>query len=303
MEPIIYALPHAEAVAERLGDTLGLPVGELATRRFPDGEPWMRVVDACQGRDAVVVADLNRPDTKVAALLFLAQTLGELGARRVGLVAPYLAYMRQDERFEAGEAVTSRCFARLVSRDYDWLATVDPHLHRLGSLGELYAIPTFAAKAAPLIAHWLAQQPIEPVLVGPDAESEQWVEQVASLMDCPYVTFEKTRHGDRDVELADTSLEACRGRRPVIVDDIISTGVTMAETIGKLRQAGLAQPVCVAIHGVFAKGAEQRLRQAGAAGVLTCNTIAHRTNAIDVAPALAEQVGVALRHSSADAAE
>ncbi len=303
MDPMIFALPDSQPLATRLGQTLHLPVGTLAARRFPDGESWLRVLDDCVGRDAVVVADLSRPDIKLAQLLFAAETLRDLGARRVGLVAPYLAYMRQDERFQRGEALTSAYFAELIAQHYRWLVTVDPHLHRLGSLAELYRIPTFVARSAPFVAHWLAGQTHAPVLVGPDAESEQWVAEVAGLLGCPHVIFEKTRHGDRHVELNDLDLSAHRGRQPVILDDIISTGTTMVETIERLTRAGLDAPVCIGIHAVFADGACERIRRAGARAVCTCNSITHRTNGIDISSALAEQLVVALRHVAADAAE
>lgn len=303
MDPIFFALPDAKALAQRLGHALQIPVGELSTRRFPDGESWMRVREDCREADAVVLADSSRPDDKLAQLLFAAETLRDVGARRVGLVAPYLAYMRQDERFHAGEALTSNYFAEFVAQHFQWLVTVDPHLHRHASLAELYRVPAFVAHSAPMVARWLATQPIDPVLVGPDTESEQWVAAVARLVDCPYVIFEKTRHGDRDVELSRVDLHPHRQRQPVILDDIISTGTTMVETLGRLHQAGLAAPVCVGIHGVFADAAERRIREAGARAVYTCNSIAHATNAVDVTAAIAEQTVVALRHCAAHAAE
>ena len=303
MDPIVYALSEGDALADEIAGALNVSLGKVDVRRFPDGESWLRVRDSCEGRQAVVVADLCRPDDRLVQLLFLAHTLRDLGAGRTGLVAPYLAYMRQDERFRAGEGVTARYFADLMSTHFDWLATVDPHLHRLGSLQQIYAIPTFCAHSAPHVAQWLADAAVDPVLIGPDAESEQWVNQVAKLVDCPHVIFEKTRHGDRDVEVHAGRLDAFRERTPVILDDIISTGTTMAETIVRLREAGLAPPICVGIHGVFADEVRARLIDAGAAQVVTCNTIGHPTNAIDVRPALIDQVDRAVAQTSADAAE
>ncbi|WP_164119514.1 ribose-phosphate pyrophosphokinase-like domain-containing protein, partial [Stenotrophomonas maltophilia] len=85
---------------------------------------------------------LAQPNEKILPLIFAAATARELGAARVGLVAPYLAYMRQDRRFNPGEAVTSRQMAHLVSGAFDWMVTVDPHLHRYSDLSEIYSIPT-----------------------------------------------------------------------------------------------------------------------------------------------------------------
>lgn len=303
MKPIIFALPGSEAFGQRFAQSLEVDTGEVAVRRFPDGESWVRVLSNCAERDAIVVADLNRPDSKICQLVFLAQTLRDLGAGRVGLVAPYLAYMRQDEQFEPGEAVTSSYFSELIAHYFEWLVTLDPHLHRRGSLAEIYRIPAFAAQSAPFISRWADRLDEELVLVGPDAESEQWVGEVARQVECAHFIFEKTRHGDRDVELGEADLERFEGLRPVIFDDIISTGTTMLETIARLRRNGMADPYCVGIHGVFAGDAHARLLEAGAAKVLTTNSIAHPTNAIDIAPALSEKIAVALQHTAVEAAE
>ena len=189
---------------------------------------------------------------------------------------------------------------------FDWLVTLDPHLHRHAGLGELYRIPTFVARSAPHVARWLERLDADPVLIGPDAESEQWVSAVAAIATCPFLIFDKTRHGDRDVEIADVEFgEADLGghhrRVPVILDDIISTGTTMVETIDLLDRAGFKRPICVGIHGVFADGASSELVER-AERVLTCNSIPHPTNAIDITPALAEQITVALAHTPVGAA-
>jgi ribose-phosphate pyrophosphokinase len=308
MEPIFFALSDDGAFAHRLAGLVDASLGEMSVRRFPDGESWVRVLEDVEGREVVVVANLDRPDQKLSQLMFLAETLRDLGAARVGVVAPYLAYMRQDERFAPGEGVTSRYFADFLSRYFDWLVTLDPHLHRHGSLADLYRIPTFSGRAAPQIAQWLTRQAIDPVLIGPDAESEQWVGAVAHIMGCPQVIFDKIRHGDREVELADVTrgkVDLCsvRNRTPVIIDDIISTGATMFEAVDQLQTAGLRAPICVGIHGVFSDDADRQLLARGAEQVVTCNSIAHPTNAIDITPALAEQIGAALSHTSVDSAE
>ena len=175
-------------------------------------------------------------------LLFAAATARELGASRVGLVAPYLAYMRQDRRFKPGEAVTSRQVARLLSDAFDWLVTVDPHLHRYSSLADIYSIPTHVVHAAPLIAEWIKANVTNPLIIGPDSESEQWVAAVASDVGAPYSVLEKVRHGDRDVEIRLKDLEQWKGRTPVLVDDIISTGRTMIEAVRLSVFARMAIP-------------------------------------------------------------
>src|SRR3546814_4004529 len=103
--------------------------------------------------------------------------------------------MRQDRRFQLGEAVSSKSVARLVSATFDRLVTVDPHLHRYPALSTLYTIPDITLHAAPALADWIAAHVEAPLLIGPDEESEQWVRseehtsELQSLMRISYAVF------------------------------------------------------------------------------------------------------------------
>jgi ribose-phosphate pyrophosphokinase len=288
---VLIAVPGSEATAQRLGTRLGLDVIVPELRQFPDGEIYVRVDRDALDPDAVIVGNLHGDNFLHVA--FLAGTARDLGAVRVGLVAPYLAYMRQDSRFKRGEGVTAAYFARLVSSTVDWLVTVDPHLHRYDSLDGIYSIPTTIVHAAPVIARWIADQVEHPVLVGPDAESAQWVSAVAAQCHAPYLILEKTRRGDRDVSISapdSSSGHFSNGHTPVVIDDIVSTGRTMLEATRQLRAAGSAPPMCIAIHAVFADAVHDELVAAGARGIITCNTISHTSNGICVADPLADAV-------------
>ena len=285
---LILAWPGAARLAATLADKLGADWSELALHRFPDGESLVRIDAPVRGRCVVFAASLNHPDDKTLPLLFAADAARELGASQVGLVAPYLAYMRQDRRFNAGEAVTSRSYARLLSSSFDFLVTVDPHLHRWHSLGELYPIRTQAVASAPAIAQWLRRRVKNALIVGPDAESEQWVAQVAQLADSPWTVMTKTRRGDRQVDVKLREHKRWAGRMPVLLDDIVSTGETVLAAAAALKKAGLPAPVCVAVHALFAADTLWRLLEGGVAKVVTCDTVAHSTNAISLAPLLAK---------------
>ena len=288
----VLSMPGAQECTERVAAKLGAARCRLEHRRFPDGETYLRVADEVHGRDVAVVAQLRDPDAQIPALLFVADALRELGAASVGLVAPYLPYMRQDMRFEPGEAITSRSFARLVSAAFDWLVTVDPHLHRHASLGAIYTIPAAVVPSAPAIAAWVQSRVAHPHLIGPDEESAQWVAEVAALTGCPYTVLRKERRGDREVALTLPDLQALRGCTPVLVDDIIASAHTLAEAVRQLRAQGLAAPVCIGVHAVFAGDAAALLQATGAAHVVSCNTLPHASNAIDVTGAVAEAVRV-----------
>lgn len=288
--PLLLGMPGNEAMTQALAERLRTAIVAREFRHFPDGETYIRIDSPIQHAHLAVVCTLDRPDDKLLPLLFGAGTAKALGAASVGLICPYLAYMRQDRRFQSGESITSVHFAKLLSRWFDWLVTVDPHLHRRRSLSEIYDIPASALHAAPLVSAWIRDNVERPLLVGPDAESEQWVRAVAEGAEAPYVVLEKVRHGDRDVEVKVPQVERWNDRTPILVDDIISTAGTMIETIRHLAAQGFAGPVCIGVHGIFAANAYADLLAAGAGRVVTSNTIAHETNAIDVSALLAQAV-------------
>lgn len=286
---LVLALPDGTQLANALAQQLGCAHGELALHIFPDGETLVRIDAPVQGRTVVLAGSLHRPDGKTLPLLFAADAARDLGATRVGLVAPYLAYMRQDKRFHPGEAITSRSYARLLSSSLDFLVTVDPHLHRWHSLNELYPIRCQAVAAAPAIAQWLGRHVRDPLLVGPDSESEQWVAEVARLVQAPHVVLSKTRRGDHDVSVElPRSDGGWAGRTPVLLDDILSTGHTVLASAQALREAGLPPPLCVVVHALFEPDALTRLLHGNVQRVVSCDSIPHPSNAIALAPALAD---------------
>lgn len=290
MTGLVLAPDGGHPLGRLLADALGLPLGAVESRRFPDGETYLRLDAECRGRHVIIACTLDRPDPKLLPLVFLAGAARAEGAVRVGLVAPYLAYMRQDQQFRPGEAVTSRMFATLLSRHIDWLVTVDPHLHRVHTLDEIYTVPTRVVAAAPALAAWIAAHVPRPLVVGPDEESTQWVRDVATRAGAPFVVMRKVRRGDREVEIASPDVSAWRDRTAIVVDDVVSSGQTMIVTVRRLIEAGLAAPVCLAVHALFAAETAAALRAAGASGVIATNTIDHPAAAIDIVPLLAPAI-------------
>lgn len=204
------------------------------------------------------------------------------------MIAPYLAHMRQDTRLHPGEEVSAPIFAGFLSGTFDWLVAVDPHLHRLVRLDTVYRIPCRHVSATPAIAHWIAAQVPDAMLIGPDSESEQWVAGIATAAGLPFQVLRKERHGDYDVRVSLPDASEAAGRTP----DIVSSGRTILETVEHLKRLALPPPVLVAIHPVFAGDAYEKLQAAGLSRIVGTDTIAHETNAIglgvDLATAAAE---------------
>jgi ribose-phosphate pyrophosphokinase len=286
MKPLVFAFPDDVDIARKMAAELGAGEGAVDWHRFPDRESLMTLRGECAGRDVIFVCTLTDPDSKALPLHFCAATARDLGARKVGLVAPYLGYMRQDQQFSPGQSRSARDFARFLSGSFDWLVTADPHLHRIEKLGEVFSIPAIAASSMPAVTDWIKRSVPDPVIIGPDRESAQWAQRVAQSLDVPWTALEKIRSGDRDVKVSAPDPQIIRNRNPVIIDDIVSSGRTLAETLIALRAQGAPEVTCVIVHALFAAGAEAALRSAGARRIVSSNTVAHSTNAIDVAPLL-----------------
>lgn len=282
MKSILIGLPGNEKLTKELAQAINAELGQAEFRQFPDGETYIKIISDVVNKRVVIVCTLHQPDDKLLPLYFVCKTAKDLGAACTCLVVPYLAYMRLDKRFQAGEGITSKYFAALVSQFADSLITVDPHLHRRSELSEIYTTPSRVVHAADHISRWIEENIEEPVLIGPDSESEQWVSKVAHKAHAPFMVLEKIRYGDRDVEVSVPQLERYKGHTPVLVDDIISTARTMIETVGHLQKAGMQPPICIGVHAVFAGKAYQQLKDSGVKQIVTCNTIPHPSNGINL---------------------
>lgn len=288
MTPLVVSMPGNMLLATLLARHLNGEVCELETRAFPDGETYLRFQRDPSGRSVILVCTMDRPNPKFLPLIFAADNAKDLGATKVSLIAPYLCYMRQDKRFHEGEAITSKSFARQLSSAFDQLVTVDPHLHRHRNLAELYSIPTAVVHSAPLIAEWITRNERRPVIIGPDAESEQWVRDVATLAGAPYRVLNKERLGDTDVKITIPDLHDVKDRTPVLVDDIVSSGRTMIDTARQLRGEGFSAAVCIAVHALFSQETEKALREV-CGRLITTNSVPHASNEIDLSATIAER--------------
>lgn len=285
---LLFSYPDNEEQAISLTKEVECELGAMKIHHFPDGESLVQLETDVKDRDVVLFCSLDHPDSKAMTLMFFAQTAKELGAKSVGLITPYLGYMRQDKRFHEGEAVTSNIFAAFLSQHFDSLITVDPHLHRHKAMREIYTIPAEVIHAADAIADWIKIHVEKPVLIGPDEESDQWVSDVAQRADAAYTVLTKTRHGDKDVEVSVPDVDQYKDHTPVLVDDIISTARTMIAAAGHLKAAGMKPPVCIGIHAVFSGDGYESLQAAGAGKIITCNTILHPSNKIDLSYLIAK---------------
>lgn len=278
---IVHAIADSARFARRLALSLGAPFAPVRAHRFPDGETLVAVTHRA-GTDAILVQSFDDPDRKLMPALLAADALRRAGALRVTLVAPYLAYMRQDAIFHPGEPISQRVFGQCLGRAFDRVLTVEAHLHRVRRLGDVTAGRARSLSAAPAIARWIARRAGGTIAVGPDEESEPWIRAVARAAGVRWAVGVKRRLGDRRVRVRFPELP--RGAHAVVIDDIASSGATIAAAIRALRERGVRTVDAAVVHALFAPGALELIRRAGARTVVSCDTVADPTNRIPCAP-------------------
>ncbi|NNE63568.1 MAG: ribose-phosphate diphosphokinase [Gammaproteobacteria bacterium] len=275
--------------SQRLAAALNMPCHIINIHRFPDGENKITLPQKISDH-AIFCRSLNQPNEKLLELLLAAKTARELGAKQLTLVAPYLCYMRQDKAFCPGEAVSQTIVGKFLAELFDNVITVDPHLHRIERLQQ--AVPARNAvtlSATGLMSDFLHNHVDNPLIIGPDSESEQWIRLVAESAKWDYAYCNKTRHGDREIEIAIAEIEF-DSRNVVLIDDISSSGETLAVAAEKCLSENAASVDVLVTHALFSKSSEQRLARAGVRHVWSTDSISHNSNKISLQHLLSEAV-------------
>lgn len=273
--------------ARELADALTVPCKAVDRHRFPDGEVKLTLPEALP-EHVIFYRSLDHPNEKLVELLLAARAAREQGVKQLTLVAPYLCYMRQDMAFNPGEVVSQRIIGRFLADLFDNVITVDPHLHRVHQLKE--AVPAkhaLALQATSVMADFLRAHVSSPLLLGPDSESDQWVKAVAEPAGWRHATCLKQRSGDREVSITLPDIDL-RGLAVVLLDDIISSGETIARAAVACREQGAETVDVLVTHALFAPGAEDRLKAAGIRHLWSTNSVQHVTNAASLTGLLRE---------------
>ncbi len=288
-DTLMLGFSEYQAQPQQLANHIGLAYKEVKIHHFPDGESKVSLPGTLP-KKVILCRSLDNPNHKLIELMLAAMTARKLGATELTLVAPYLCYMRQDKAFHPGEAISQQIIGQQLAQWFDSVITVDPHLHRISNLNE--AIPnikTITLTATQPIAHFLGKTYDNPLLIGPDEESEQWVAAVAKTQGLEYLIGKKQRLDDYRVEI-DFSGSTCTGRHLILLDDIASTGRTLETTAQALQPYKPASISAVVTHALFMDDAIKRLKNAGINQIFSTNSIPHPTNNIS----LTELLGNAL---------
>jgi ribose-phosphate pyrophosphokinase len=283
--------------AEKLALCLSVPIKKVSLHQFPDGETKITLPEKLPQK-IIICRSLNQPNEKLIELIITASAARDQGVRHITLVAPYLCYMRQDKAFNAGEAISQKIIGKLLSEYFDSVITIDPHLHRINNLNE--AIPNEAAitlHASHAISHFLQGKFKQPVIIGPDEESEQWVKAIAAPHQWQYTIATKQRYSDREVDVSfsedgvDKNIKLDLAEQDIIiVDDIASTGKTLEQAVIQIKQQNPKSISIIVTHAFFVDSAIEQLNSLGVNNIWSSDSIPHPTNAFSIIDTIATQL-------------
>ncbi|MFZ2497943.1 MAG: ribose-phosphate diphosphokinase [Methanosarcina sp.] len=272
--------PASQLLASRTARALGTDSVLCEFNRFPDGELYLRIADETEN-EIVTLIQSTPTDSDLVSLLQLIDACE--GAKKLNVVIPYMGYARQDKKFKPGEPISARAVARCINADR--IFTVNIHEK---SVLEHFPAPAENLDAAKLLGEYIAGFGLEnPILVAPDAGAEGLVKNVSSGLGFDYDHLQKTRLSGDTVIIKTKNVDVT-GRHVVLVDDMIATGGTMAESIRMLRDQGAVDVYLACVHPVLARNAVLRLFNAGVRDIISTDTLEKAESRLSVAPLIAE---------------
>lgn len=272
--------PANPGLAATVAGRIDAELAETESRSFPDGESYVRISTPLRDEEVVVIQSTRTNDDLVTLLLLLDACRAQ-DARSVTAVVPYFGYARQDQRFQDGEALSAAVIARAIALDAQNLVTIDPHKP---SILEHFTGTSIVETAIPEISEHLQKLGVDLVLA-PDAGARDRAEQAADLMGVEMDHLEKNRIDAHTVHIAPKNIDAS-GRVVAIVDDLISTGGTMARATSTLLAQGAKEVHCAATHGLFVDNAVKRLMDSGVKSILVVDTVPGKRSDVSAAPAI-----------------
>jgi ribose-phosphate pyrophosphokinase len=272
----------SKSVAKEMSKNLDAPLARIILKRFPDNELYVCISDDVSGENVIIV-QTTYPDPNIVELFLLQDAAREAGAKKITTVIPYFGYGRQDKKFEDGEPISAKTIAKLISVNADEVITVD--LHKMHIL-DFFSIPAFSCSAVPELAKHLKKKNIDLVLA-PDKGALDRAKQASALIGCDFDYMEKTRIDGTTIEIKPKNLNA-QNKNVAIIDDIISTGGTMAKSINELKKHGANKIFVACTHGLFAGDAIKKLSSAGCDEIISTDTIKSEFSKVKIAPSISQ---------------
>jgi len=273
----------SKGITKDLCKELKAPYLKNISKRFPDGELYVKILDDI-AKENVVIIQTTHPDQNIIELFLLQDALKEAGAKKITVVIPYFGYARQDKQFNKGEPISAKALAELISFKADKVITVDPHKEHIL---DFFTIPAISCSAVPELAKYLNREKknIDMVLA-PDKGALERAKQASKIIGCEWDYMKKTRIDGNTVKIEPKNLNVLN-RNVAIIDDIISTGGTMAKSIIQLKKQGAKKVYVACTHGLFAGDAIKKLKEAGCDEIISTDTIQSDYSKVKIAPCLA----------------
>lgn len=276
------SLSLAKAIARELS-TGSIDVGfEKHPGGFPDGERYVRLLGSVSD-EHVVLVQTTHPDSMIVELFLLADAIRDAGARRVTAVVPYYGYGRQDKRFQNGEAVSAKALAKHIAIDSDEILTMTIHNPEIL---KSFPIPAREVSGMPAIGRYLKSAKVD-FLLAPDDNAIRFVKEAAAITGAPWDYLEKERIDSYTVRITPKKLPV-KGKSVAIVDDVISTGGTIATAAKELRSQGARRVIAACVHGLFVDNAGANLKVCDE--VIATDTIRSSHAKVSVAPEFAAAI-------------
>lgn len=274
----------SKTVAEDLSKILKGKLVDTISKRFPDNELYVRIQEDITGKDVVIV-QTTYPDPNIIELFLLQNAAKEAGAKKVTVVIPYYGYARQDTKFQDGEAISAKALANLISMNADKVITVDPHKEYIL---DFFSTAAYSCSAVPEIAKYLTGKKIDMILA-PDKGAIDRAKKASEIIGCDFDYMEKTRIDGTTVEIKPKNLDV-QNKNVAIIDDIISTGGTMAKSINQLKKQGSKKVFVACTHGLFADNAIKKLLTSGCDEIISTDTIISDFSKVKIAPQIAKLI-------------
>ncbi len=275
--------PASQLLAGRVSKALELNLLISEFKKFPDGELYTRILDDFAGVDVTIIQS-TVTDSDFIALLQLIDACSE--ASTINVVIPYMGYARQDKQFKRGEPISPRALAGAIKADN--VFTINIHAE---SILDYFDAKAVNLDATPAIGKYIKNMEFKnPLIVAPDDGAIALARNAARDLGIDYDYLEKTRLSGESVTIQPKNMNV-RGRDVIIIDDIISTGGTMAETISLLRNQGAHEVFAACVHPVLSNNAILKLFKAGVKGIIATDTIDKSVSVVSVAPVIASAIG------------
>lgn len=284
MSLVIAGFTETQDIAKKVAKLLKVEYTLVEARKFPDGEWNVRFKKNPKGKSVVLIHSLSgEPNQRIIECVLAEGIARDYGAKKVILVATYLSYMRQDTHFLNYDSFSSKHIIELLS-SFDKIIAIDPHLHRIHNMRQLSAKAESLSVNSTVADYIKNKYKKDFEIIGPDEESAQWSAKIAKLIKKKVFILHKDRLGDKKIK--QTTVKLDKNKNYIFIDDIISTGRTLAGAIEMAKSQGAKKLVCIGIHGVLIDGADKLLKKN--AELITTNTIPGKYAKIDVSPAIAQ---------------